>query len=332
MKLLPFPEIPIFQSYHNKAFPFGIVQANNTSDIEKWACTKCINCVFTPYEEDHMFDVITIDPWGQEEGLIEYRDVFFDKYLLKQPNYNLLSLIRRYITQGYYVAGLYNEKYIPGKWAFERIDYYHDFLIIGFDKENFISVGYLSDGRFHRYDIPNRNMYDSLTKTLFSKMWLILLKYNCGNLPIPNIDILIAELDNYISTADQLTLMNTPGNSFGIATMGRLKDFFVAEVKENNRIYMDRRYTRVLYEHKWVLTKVVENFLDNDKKQKIYEVAFRNYQRAKSIHMLGLKMQYTQNGKLIDNAETLMNEIIYEETEYIPELINELKKKYYSKV
>ena len=114
--------------------------------------------------------------------------------------------------------------------------------------------------------------------------------------------------------------------------MVRLRNFFVDEVKKYNRIYIDRRYTRVLYEHKWVLTKVVENFLDNDMKQKIYEAASRNYQRAKSIHMLGLKMAYTQNGKLIDNAETLMNEIIYEETEYIPVLINELKKKYYSKI
>ena len=33
MKLLPYPEKPIFLCYHNKAFPFGIIEANSPESI-----------------------------------------------------------------------------------------------------------------------------------------------------------------------------------------------------------------------------------------------------------------------------------------------------------
>ncbi len=44
--------------------------------------------------------------------------------------------------------------------------------------------------------------------------------------------------------------------------------------------------------------------------------------------LLGLKLGYTSNGKIIDRVGTLMNEIIEEEQRYIPELLTVLKDKY----
>lgn len=70
MILLPFPETPKLICYHNKAFPFGIVQANSPEDITEWMCTKCINCVYNPASPLNKFDFAMWDVWGTQEGIM----------------------------------------------------------------------------------------------------------------------------------------------------------------------------------------------------------------------------------------------------------------------
>lgn len=69
MTILPYPEMPSFICYHNKAFPFGIIQANAPEDITKWLCTKCINTVFNPNSPKNKFDLAIWDTWGNWEGI-----------------------------------------------------------------------------------------------------------------------------------------------------------------------------------------------------------------------------------------------------------------------
>lgn len=328
MTTLPFPDSPMFLCYHSRAFPFGIIQANNTEDITKWICTKCVNCVYTTYDFDHMFDMIIDDEWGSSEELVTHQNICIDMYKLKQPNFNLISMMKSFIFNGYYIFGLYNEKYIPGKRVFQKKDYLHDFLVIGCDKDKFISVGYLADGRFKRFEIPNQNMLDSLCKTRQLKIKLKLIKYNENALPKPNYNSMIGQLEHYIAQADQVNIPMPVGVSYGIAAISHLRDYFVDEVENKGKIYLDRRYVRVLMEQKWVLSQLIENFLDIEENQKLSEFVTKNFERAKCIHLLGLKMQYTQNRKIINQVENLMNEIIHEELEYIPELIKVLKEKY----
>lgn len=64
MTLLPFPEQPMFLCYHNRAFPFGVVQANSPEDITKWVCTKGINCAFRSKRNMNRFRFVVSDLWG----------------------------------------------------------------------------------------------------------------------------------------------------------------------------------------------------------------------------------------------------------------------------
>ena len=57
MKLLPFPEKPIFLCYHNLAFPFEIIEANSPEDVKKWVCTKCVNCAYYPNSPKNKFNI-----------------------------------------------------------------------------------------------------------------------------------------------------------------------------------------------------------------------------------------------------------------------------------
>ena len=141
----------------------------------------------------------------------------------------------------------------------------------------------------------------------------------------PNIPWMISELEKYVSNTQP------EGNdrpSYGLSAMVKLRDFFIDEIKERNRIYIDRRYSRVLLEHEWMLTQVPELFLsDSDKTDYIIQ-ANANYERAQQIHMIGLKMSITGNVNLIEPVVKKMNEIMESEKIYLPGLIEALKRNY----
>ena len=91
-------------------------------------------------------------------------------------NIGTIVALKKVIDSGCYVYGTYNEEFIPGKWAYGKMYYMHDFLLIGYDEERFISVGYLADGIFRRFNIPNNNLYNSLKDGV--KTDIVFLSYN----------------------------------------------------------------------------------------------------------------------------------------------------------
>lgn len=77
-----------------------------------------------------------------------------------------------------------------------------------------------------------------------------------------------------------------------------------------------------------MLAQLVDLFVDEDNKKKYQACANRNLERAKLVHMLGLKMGYTGNANIINRVAKLIDQIISEEVEYIPSLIELLETKY----
>lgn len=241
---------------------------------------------------------------------------------------DLLEILKGAIRSGCYVYGSYNERYIPNKPAYQKKNYMHDFLLIGCDDEKFISVGYVTDGSFQKYEIPNQNLMDGLYGTSGIKINLGFYRYKTGVVPIPDTKRLIENLQKYISSAKDVDCPPPSGNSVGISSNVRLKEFFLDEVKNMGKAYLDRRYSRVLFEHKWILTQLVQLFLEGDERTKFQACADRNFERAKLIHMLGLKMSYTGKAELIDRVAGVMDEIVAEELRYIPPLIEVLQNQY----
>ena len=325
MKILPYPDKPIFQCYHDKAFQVGIIQANSPIDIKKWVCTKYVNCAFAPQSPMNKFIIMVSDDWGETEKLVNHQRFVVSKKSLDIMNLDLLHSLKSAIKNNAYIYGNYNEKYIPNKRAYKREDFMHDFLLIGCDRDMFLSAGYVANGRFAKFEIPNQNMIDGLLSLWGDDINLNMYSYESESVPTPNTKMMLDDLRKYISAIDQLNFLSPTEESRGIVTNIRLKEFFIDEVRRG-KIYIDRRYARVLYEHKWVLAQLVDQFIDNtEKKKKHQEWANSNMEKAYRVHLLGLKLSNSRNKSIINSIASLMDQITESELYHIPRLIEDLE-------
>lgn len=136
-------------------------------------------------------------------------------------------------------------------------------------------------------------------------------------------------MEKYMESIYCLDDMPLDKPSYGLSSIMRVKDFFIDEVQKKGDISIDMRYSRVLYEHKWMLTQLVDSFLADDiNKDKYRTFAARNFDRAKLVHMLGLKMLISQNPAIISNVSFLIDQIVEDEKQYMPELILLLRARY----
>lgn len=327
MKILPYPDNPLFQCYHDKAFQIGIIQGNAPEEVTKWACTKYLNCVFAP-KAPNKFIIIEDDDWGLKEKLATQQFFQMQREFLIHFKMDLLHILKTALYRNYYIYGIYNERYIPTKRSYKQNDFMHDFLLIGCDDDKFISVGYVADGSFRKFEISNADMLNSLHGLSGTEMNLRMISYNIDVKPIPNYQRMIEKLTQYISTSDYLEHPPLADEFCGVASNIRLKHFFINEVGLG-KIYVDRRYSRALYEHKWVLAQLVNEFIDDaNERKKHREWANKNMDRAQRIHLLGLKMTYTQNKTIINSVASLMDQIIEDELKHIPQLVDLLKNSY----
>lgn len=122
---------------------------------------------------------------------------------LEYFNMDLLHILKTAILKNYYVYGIYNERYIAAKKVFNKKDFMHDFLLIGCDENKFVSVGYVADGRFTRFDISNSDMLSSIHGLSGTEMNLHMISYNAGIRPAPNYERMIDKLRQYLSTIDK---------------------------------------------------------------------------------------------------------------------------------
>lgn len=322
-KILPFPEKPYFMAYQYRAFPIGVIQACSPVDITPWLCTKCVNCYYSSW-----FDCCMGDAWGADEQIVTQQTIYLKRTLLDYIHLDIVPLFRAAIDRNCYICGEYNEKYIPGKMVYNKIDFKHDYIIIGYDQDKFISAGYVANRKFELFDIPNENLIESLYNNPDEIFQLKIVNYNESVIPTPNIKRMIDELEAYISTENEISSLDKHDVHYGISAVNRLKDVFLDKVKGDNSTYIDLVLSRAFLEHEWIIMKLTENFLNSKHKEVYGKIASENYERAHQVHMLGIKMELTADVSIIDRITTLMDNIIYSELEYIPQLVKVLKDKY----
>ena len=323
--LLPFEDHPYSLTYHYCAFPMGIIQANAKEDITPWLCGKNINCQY--YKESvNQFTFFPIDDWGTKDHILLGQNIYLYRDLYRSLFKDEILHLRRALSAGYYVSGTYNEEYIPGKWAYQRQYYFHDYLLIGYDdvKKEFVSASYLKDGVFQRHRIPYENMKQALDTAKRATTGFRLWKYNPDAKFELNIGRVINGLTDYLhSTASNQPPADT--RRYGMQAVRALAQLYAETANEASQI--DIRYTRAMMEHKFYMHMRMEHLLKNKiLKDKSYaDVAWQVYQMAESVHMLALKFNFTKKTMLVDTIQSRMNDMLAMESEYLPLVLSDLQ-------
>ena len=132
IKLLNFEEKPLCIMYQHIAFPLSIVQGNSQLDYLPLIFTKYINCSFEEHQYASKFS-LGEDLWFLEDGLIKRYNLLIDNGIYNNNKFELLKLIKKMLSIGFYVEGNCNEKYIPGKFFYNRRYFFHPFILIGYN-------------------------------------------------------------------------------------------------------------------------------------------------------------------------------------------------------
>lgn len=324
--ILPFEINSYVKCYHNRAFPLGIIQGNANCDIIPWLCGKYINCSFDRLSYGMKFDICLYDAWGNKERVTSSQSIALDSQSYEFLEFDKLEIVKRLLDHGYYVHGGYNEKYIPTKFAYQKYDCPHDYLLIGYDEkeQKLISVGYTNRNKYERFEIRYEDYILSLKNQYVE---INTCKYNHEFKFEFDIQKVINGLTDYINSVS-FEDMYPQKKIYGLAAIDELKQFFLSQARENK--YIDTRYIRALYEHRRImyyrLKYIFENVIKNN--LEIVNEYEKSNRLADQILFLAIKYNILKDSLIIDRVAQNINSIVELDKVVIPlviQLLNENK-------
>ncbi|MBQ7673164.1 MAG: hypothetical protein IJT36_01365 [Alphaproteobacteria bacterium] len=323
--VLPIEEKPAIRCYHNMAFPLSIIQGCSKyfgKDCTPWLIGKYQNCVYYTNSPGNDYGICIDDWWGWEEGVLIHQCIELLPELIKSLNAPPLDIVKHMIKNGCYVSGGLNEKYIPGKSAFGRYDYHHDYLVYGYDDDENVlySIGYLSQRKYVPFKIKYVDFSCAIDDNLQPKKSFEIWKYNSEyefNINIPRIRTCFT--DYYNSTT---SYGKREKALYGFEANDHLKEYIRKFTSINNRKEIDDRYTRAFMEHKKMVllcAKSLQSILEFsvDPLKSVYE-------KSCSIFYLSIKYNIGKDINEITRICNLFDEIVQIEQKTIKNIIDAL--------
>ena len=331
-KKLPFEIKPYSICYHNLAFPFGVIQGNGNCcdvDVNGWMLRKFINCVYDDSREANRYEICLCDAWGVIDCLTTHQNVNFFKSTYELFGIDILSFVKKSIDSNHYITGIYNERYIRGKSAYDRYDNWHDYIIYGYNDvtEYFYSAGFMCDGKYKGFEIPYDDFLLSVCNDSNKKIQFNLYAFN-KEAPVKfNVIRITNLLKDYINSTTREGLRLN--GIYGIKANVKLKEFFKNSFENDEKPKFDIRYSRAFMEHKFFIRLAIislceKKYLALTEKQ--LELVESIYQKAQLIHMLGLKINISNNYKLIDRIVELFEDIEKIEKDLLPTIVSLLEQ------
>ena len=329
-KILPFTSKPLSIMYHYTAFPLAILQANMPEEIlDKFISTKYVNCIFETKSLKNKFNIGN-DLWFTEERILLRHSNVFSDIILKYYDIDIVKFLKDMMDKGLYPQGNYNEEWIPGKFAYQKYHFYHDYLLIGYndEKQVFYSVGFLKDDRFQKFEIPYINMKKAVETLFDTYIGIDLLEYNArrvANVPI-TFHNMLSELIDYLNSINKTS--NKIVNSetyYGLAAILELCNYIKREACQHQNIEI--KYMRGFMEHKFFMNKrinylfeqgYIKNSLSINYSEEVYKI-------SEKVHLLAIKYLMTHQNNIIDSIVESIKQTIKIEKEYLPIIIDELK-------
>lgn len=312
---LPFDISPGCITYHDKAFPLGIMKAN-IDDYDEWLAGKLINCVCNV--NDYLFNIIEEDIWGCRQGVTETQSISITPIVFSEKIIDVCTVVKYMLQSQNYLTGMYNEFYIPQKKPYKEFDFIHDYVIFGYDDEHevFHSAGYIDTQKYELFDIKYQDFLEGICNIHSSRVNLLFHKINSGYNAELNIEDVVSRIRHYVNS----THVKTSDNKvYGINAWNMLATYIV----ENQKPFLDLRCTRLFMEHKYLMLsrfKVLQRkeLLCNDGLINAYKE--RIFDSAKQLHYMCLKFNISHDSSIIGKSKKLIEDINQEEYRIISKM------------
>ena len=309
---LPFVDNPLLTYHHDLAFFMGIVQSNANAlnkDFYPWLVCKYINTSFDKTDKYVSYDLSLFDKWGISDGVLLNQNISLNNDTIRILEIDILKWLISLIKSGWYVNGLYNEKYIPGKFMYQKSDFLHDFLFYGVNEEKglFYSAGYLSDSRFRFFEISFDDFVKSINNSLIDKVTIDFWSFNEQFEFAFNKNRLITELNDYLKATSSHNYK--PDLFYGFEANAKLKDYLISCATQNNK-QIDFVYSRAYMEHEHILYLCLKFISDRqiiDLPDSAINEMEEIYKNAVVFHRLIIKYNITKNSKLISSISTIFD-------------------------
>ena len=316
--LLPFTLDVDMLTYHNRAFPLGVIKAN-IKDYDVWLCNKLINCFFRENGARlHSFDNAI---WSEDIGLSKVEKKFFEREELDQISIDIVAQNKELLNNGTYIVGNYDEYFVKGKWPYHKRHYNHDYVIFGYDdkKKVFKSAAYMADKRYQYCDISYMDYYNSLAKSEYP---ITILNYKIDKAFVPEVDVvhISKQLENYLLSKEDAPVSNV---YYGIEAWDKLEEY----VYETSESSLDLRYGRLYMEHRGIMMKRMHKLNEmgilND------EILLKDYHNnvflpAQAIHYLFIKYNITGNDIVRQHILEIMRRVNKDEKRLIEKMLEKI--------
>lgn len=224
----------------------------------------------------------------------------------------IVEFVRVVLKRNHYLSLHLNEKYVPGKWAYEVKDFEHRSLVYGIDddKEQIYLMGYNKTQTFEPYKL-SFDEFSLAYKNVSEHRELEVLAYQIPELPYKmSKDTIIGYLKEYLSGTnstyhDALTF-DKINWVFGISIYDTLFEY-VERLK-------DKKITYLISEHKMLMKERVcylyrRNLLKNSNYEELYKMALDIEEMSQALLLLCIKFKMTSKDKYIETIRKHLSEM-----------------------
>ena len=312
---LPFELKTIANTYQPEAFVSGIVFSRGGKHMPYFLS----NYIRIVYDTDAIVLLkFYVDNFLlMKDGLInmDYASIIM-QYAIQRVDFS--ELARRALDNHRYVFGAFNDGCIPGKSAYPDRYFWHDYLLYGYEGEEFISAAYLSDGHYREFRI-NMQDYNRAMIIKESDIFIYMLDYDEDSALGFDLAMVRSGLEDYLTSRK----LEEGSALYGLKAIRQ----FAEDVKNEHSGRLDSRYFCFISEHK-NLMRLRLRYMQENGYINLSEAILKEYDRladsCKKSILLALKYNITGEKGILERLAQTITESAEQDERVLSEILERL--------
>ena len=330
--------VPDIQTYVYELYPLGIMDANG-DEYKEWMLSNYVqlNSHDDIITEKEVF-LAFYDDVGMKSPFLKTQH--FSWSIMSQYQLDFVEFFKMNINLGCYLYFKVDEYYIPNRYAYNKYRYIHDIMIIGYDENNFIVLGYNNKGKFSEMKIPFFVFMDALTSNtadINKNEWqddIYFIKYISADYKfnINAVKFALYDYLNSISTIEKNKRFSSPlkNTVYGLRVYDKVVEYLEIIKTQGNVFWggenIDNRIFRIIMEHKKLMLERIKLInIRYGGYDDIYNMYIAVERMAQSLHLLAVKYQITGDKKIVDKLIELIKRIKHDDEKILGELYKRIQ-------